>query len=163
MENINTSIPELERALETTKLNDELIRPTVDEIVTNLVSKIDDEENTFDSKLAFSTLAKSIIYLTQMYCNNKEHFDSELQEANKVVTDNIMASLGAFANEEQENQKVIYNSDEVDYENFSIRRLMMISASIMEYTLWRLTLNEEIEKEKEKGANEEIVEETVTE
>lgn len=163
MENINTSIPELERALETTKANDELIRPTVDEIVTNLVSKIDDEENTFDSKLAFSTLAKSIIYLTQMYCNNKEHFDNELQEANKVVTDNIMASLGAFANEEQENQKVIYNSDEVDYENFSIRRLMMISASIMEYTLWRLTLNEEIEKEKEKGANEEIVEETVTE
>lgn len=147
MEKVEMKVPGLERALEKTKDNDEAMRPVVDEIVESLVDKIDDPKHFLDSKLALSVLAKAITYVSQMYCNNKEHFEEELKEANKLVTENIMASLGAFKDEDQSNNKVIYNDDNVDYENFSVRRLAMLSASIIEYTLWRLTLNEHIEEE----------------
>lgn len=163
MENNELRVPGLEKALEKTKENDELIRPIVDEIVNSLVDKIDNGEHFLDTQLALSVLAKSITYISQMYCNSEQHFKEELQEANNLVTNNIMAALGAFKGNDQSNNEVVYNKETVDYENFSVRRLAMLSASIIEYTLWRLTLNtnieQELELEKENENNIELEEE----
>lgn len=150
---LHSSVPEVEEALEETKENDELMRPLVDEIVKSLIEKIDDPDCFLDSNSSFSVLAKSITYLSQMYCDSHDHFNDELRIVNDLVTTNVMASLGAYADDDQVFNKVVYN-DEVDLENFTLRRLMMLSASIIEYTLWRLKLNKKIEEKVQKEIQE---------
>lgn len=131
----------LNEALDITKEKEEKVRPIVDEVYEKLYSYVEDNDKDFDMYDACSTLAKTGIYLSQSYFENKEEFDKEYKISKELVSNNILMSLGLYAGDEELNKNAIvtYNG-EYDINNFSLRRILMISMHLTEYALWQLTL-----------------------
>lgn len=137
----------LEEALETTKNKDEKVRPYVDEYYDSIVKKIEDENLDYDLLDAFSTISKLGLCLSQSYFEDKNHFDEEYKLSRKLVSENILQALGVNADDDEKNKSgvVTYNG-EIDLDNFSLRRILMISSQLTEYALWQLTLTKTFEQ-----------------
>lgn len=137
----------LDEALDITKQKEEHIRGYVEDMYEKLYNLVADKEVEFDILDAFSTLGKTGLYLCQSYFNSKEEFDKEYEISRKLVTENLLQALGVNAdNEELNRNSVVTYNGERDMENFSLRRIMMLSFLLNEYALWQLTLSKTFSK-----------------
>ena len=137
----------LNEALEITKEKEEKVRSYVDRYYKELYDIVEDQKEDFDILDVFSTLSKVSLYFAQSYFSNKDEFDEEYQVTRKLVTENVLQSLGVNADDEKRNKESIVTfNGELDLENFSLRRILMISSQITEYALWQLTLTKTFEK-----------------
>lgn len=144
--------PVMKRAIELTKADVSKTDGLITELLSLCMAKLEDEN--MDTKHIFMSLAKTMVYMAQTMCTDKEHFDKELSVANSLVIKNLFPALGANAYDEEINKtsEVTFNG-EFDEENFNIRRLILIAGALVDYTYWKINFNtsitEQIEKEKQ--------------
>lgn len=77
-------------------------------------------------------IARTIGYVSQVYCDNQEEFMQFVDRAQRLVINNVIPSLGFNANnpELNKNATVTYNG-EFDKENFRYVTILLISSSII--------------------------------
>lgn len=143
--------PVLKRAMELTKEDVDNTESLVTELLNICMNKLENEGMSI--KHIFLSLGKTIAYMSQTMCVDKEHFERELSAANALVIKNIFPALGANAydNELNASSEVTFNG-EFDEENFNIRRLLLLAGALIDYTYWKTNFNvavtEQVEKEK---------------
>lgn len=138
----------IQEAMEKTKRDDTLVQPLVTQFLTEIMGKVEDTEDTFELRHGFLALGKTLNYLAQALCKDYEHFQTELTAAHKTVVDKLMVSISPKFDEEG---NVIEGS--FDDEDFSLRRLMMMSGSLVDYVYWRETLGQYAERREELESN----------
>lgn len=134
----------IQEAMERTKQDDSLVQPVVTQFLTDIMGRVENPEDTFELRHGFLTLGKTLNYLAQALCKDYEHFQKELTSAHKTVVDKIMVSISPKFDDEG---NVIEGS--FDDEDFSLRRLMMMSGSLVDYVYWREALSHYAEKREE--------------
>lgn len=126
----------IQMAMERTKQDEVIVQPIVNEFLERIVALIDNPDENFDLRHGFLILGKSINYLSQSLCKDEAQFKEEITNSHMVVVDKFM---GAISPEMDENNVPIEGT--YDEENFSIRRLMMMSGSLIDYVYWRDALS----------------------
>lgn len=136
----------IKTAIDKVNERNEELRPVVDEIYGMLSEKVISGEMTiFD---LFNILSKVTTYVAQNFFEDREEFDNEFGIARKLVSENIIQSLGINANDEELNKNsVVEFKGEYDTRNFSVSRIMLIASQIIDYSLWQLELTSNIKKE----------------
>lgn len=131
----------IKQAIEKTKKDDTIVQPLVTKFLSEIMENVEDPDKEFDIKHGFLTLGKTINYLSQALCKDYDHFQKELTAAHKVIVDTMMVSISPETDEEG---TIIPES--FDEENFSLRRLMMMAGSLVDYVYWRESLNQSSKK-----------------
>lgn len=124
-----------EKIAEITQQDKVITQNFVDKTVELLKEELENPENNFNIKHGFLGLSKAIIALTQSLCDNEEHYNNELSKAQAVAIDRMMPSILPKV----EDDKIV--EDNYDMDNLSIRRLMMMIGTAMDYIFWRAELS----------------------
>ena len=138
------------------KLNErnEELRPYTEEIYENIEEKIRNGELTLLD--GFNILGRVIAYLCQSFFDTKEEYEKEFSISRRIVSNNIIQSLGVNANNEELNKSsIVEYKGKYDERNFATSRVMLISSQIIDYSMWQLELSGYMNKElaKEESAN----------
>lgn len=166
---------ENEKILETEKVNfnDEFTKVLLESPIIALAQKLMEETKDKNKKLTkeilcileeelekdyidlldiFTILSNCIIAVAKLMTDNDENFNSELTIARNMVSENIMQALGFNSNDSILNKNSIVEfKGTYDEENFSLRRMSMISGVILEYFLWNKSMSNAL---KESGIEE---------
>ncbi|MCR3758661.1 hypothetical protein [Clostridium felsineum] len=122
--------PTIQKAIKITKDNDLITKDFVDKTLSELSELISDENTEFNIKHGFQALAKCINYLGEGLCDSYEDFQNELAITHKLISEKVMQAIPSE-----------------DMENFSLRRLMILSGSLIDYVFWREALGDCVNRE----------------
>lgn len=109
--------PTLKAALDKVKADDDIIIDSVNEIVNIMKGKLNEQ---FTVKHALLTLAKAMNSMGGYNCSSYEEFVSEISKARDIISNSLMNAI-----------------PEDDTMNFSLRRLLFIGGTFVEYLYWR--------------------------
>lgn len=123
----------IHRAVEITNHNNFITKNIVDKIFLEITDLINDKNIDFDIRNGFQALGECINYLCQLMCGSYEEFQDEL-----TVVHNLLAK----------NFEEMTSSSEM--EKFPLRRVMMLSGSIIDYVFWKEALGDYLEGSTEK-------------
>lgn len=131
--------PMYQKAIEEMKAEDGVVQETVDKILRDIMARVDNPDDKFDIIHGFKTLGKCLNYFTQTLCKDAEHFNSEIISAHGIVSDKVMRSLEPA---EACPQCGYTTGEQFNPDNFTLRKLMLISGSIIDYVFWRRALGQ---------------------
>ena len=141
------------KAIEFCDNNNTLIKDTVDELLTTVVARIDNEEDKdFNLEMGILSLGRALSYLMRSTYRDKEEFDTSMRELNVLVPSKVMPSLDS----KEPCKKCANCSDNEECHKksgfvFDYRNLTLVSTSLIEYINWRNNLaisKEFVDKEK---------------
>lgn len=125
--------PVIQNAIKNTEENSRIVESTVTLMLNSIMRKVEDKNDEFELKHGFIALGQTINYLAQTLCDNHEMFQDEMSKVSKLVTNNVMGSLGTIEECEEDSDVM---------ENYSLRRLMMLSGAIIDNIFWRESLGD---------------------
>lgn len=136
--------PSVQKALETVAKDDAISKDFINETLNRINVLMKDKNTEFNINHGFQALGKCINFLGQLLYPSLEAFQNDLVLSHKIVVENVMESL----------------PDE-DLNNFSLKRLMMVSGSLIDYVYWRKALGECILPEEAQELRDKLVENKV--
>lgn len=127
---------------EKVKADQEISERCVTEFI-GIIKKFLEEDEEFTTKHGFLALGRTIVYLTQTFCKDNEHFEYEIEKANALAVDKMMLSLMPA----MKDGKII--DENFDQEDVSLRRVLMAIGALVDYTFWRNELSNYAQKRAE--------------
>lgn len=136
---------------------DQMIAERCTEKLADIIKEQMDNDPEFNVKHGFLALGRTIIYLSQTFCKDAQQFEFELEKSNALAVDKMMASLMPT----MKDGKIV--DENFDMEDVSLRRVLMATGSLVDYTFWRNELSQYAERRAQMEADNQANEEAATE
>jgi hypothetical protein len=94
-----------------------------------------DNDEEFTTKHGFIALGRAIVYLSQTFCKDNEHFEIEVEKAENLAVEKMLPSIMPV----MQDGKII---GDFDAEDTSVRRVIMALGTAIDYTIWRNELSQ---------------------
>lgn len=145
MENNLQNDQAFDKILEITKLDRNISEDFVNKTIELLKNELSNNKD-FNIKHGFLGLSKCIVALAQTLCESEEEYNSEISKAQGIAINKVMNAIMP----KTKDGKII--EEGYDMEDLSIKRLMLVAGTVIDYIFWRTEFShysetrEELEK-----------------